>query len=286
MIPTFHTLIVFIASISVQITFAKSSTSSVDFYYGAELMEQPGGDDFKDRLHEVLKRAHYPNDLDYDELNSSCESGPSRCYQHSPVTYRKAREHLFGHLHLQTIGSNEYAIQSIYCLDVLTNDDFPSDKALGPMKIPDNTILNAEHSWPQSRFTKNFPEGTQKADLHHLFPALNNLNSIRGNHPFGTVETEKNALCENTKFGTSTNGTTVFEPPMASRGNIARALFYFSVRYRTTIDPLQESELRQWHELDPIDLDEVTRANEIFKIQKVRNPFIDHPEWVNEISDF
>lgn len=267
---------------------AKSVTTQTDFYYGADLIEDSTDTDFKNRLHAVLKGSHSPNTMDFDSIGDSCNSdNRTQCFVHKPLTYKQAREHLFGSLHLQKTNDGEYYIRTIYCLQVMTNADFPHGQGIGPNQIPDNKILNVEHSWPQSKFTKSFPEGTQKADLHHLFPALSHVNSIRGNHPFGTVQTETKDVCENAKFGESPDvDEPIFEPPMESKGNIARALFYFSVRYKREIDPVQESELRQWHELDPVDFDEISRSNAIFDIQKVRNPFIDHPEWTNRVEDF
>jgi Endonuclease I len=38
--------------------------------------------------------------------------------------------------------------------------------------------------------------------------------------------------------------------------------------------------LLKWHKSDPLDNWESNRNEKIFKIQKNRNPFIDHPEYV------
>ena len=43
------------------------------------------------------------------------------------------------------------------------------------------------------------------------------------------------------------------------------------------------SVLLKWHEQDPVDEFELNRNNIIQKWQGNRNPFIDHPEWVNLI---
>ena len=49
---------------------------------------------------------------------------------------------------------------------------------------------------------------------------------------------------------------------------------------------LQEEYLRRWNHLDPVDEEEIARNNAIAKIQGNRNPFIDHPEYADVISNF
>jgi hypothetical protein len=45
------------------------------------------------------------------------------------------------------------------------------------------------------------------------------------------------------------------------------------------------SKLRRWHEQDPVDERELRRNEAIFGMQENRNPFVDHPEWVDVIYD-
>ena len=47
----------------------------------------------------------------------------------------------------------------------------------------DNT-LNCEHVWPQSLYSGSEP---MKSDMHHLRPCKDNVNSSRGNKPFGEI---------------------------------------------------------------------------------------------------
>jgi endonuclease I len=75
-------------------------------------------------------------------------------------------------------------------------------------------------------------------------------------------------------------------PPAAHRGNVARAMFYFSIRYNHKLDSAQESALKQWHKADPVDACEKKRNEGICKLQGNRNPFIDRPDFVDKISDF
>ena len=40
----------------------------------------------------------------------------------------------------------------------------------------------------------------------------------------------------------------------------------------------------EWHKLDPVDDIEMNRNNVVFASkQNNRNPFVDHPEWVDKI---
>jgi endonuclease I len=41
-----------------------------------------------------------------------------------------------------------------------------------------------------------------------------------------------------------------------------------------------------WHESDPVDQEELERNQMVFEIQGNRNPFIDQPNLVSQISDF
>ena len=84
------------------------------------------------------------------------------------------------------------------------------------------------------------------------------------------------------------------------KGDIARSYFYLSVAYmdewtccdeaatdKWNIKPWAESELREWHELDPVDDSEIARNEDIFtEWQHNRNPFIDYPDLVYQIADF
>lgn len=261
------------------------SSQTADHYYGMPAEELLLTDDLKAELHQILSSSHITAEGKFDKIKRSCDSSQSQCFSHRRLSYREAREYLFGQLHLEQSSSGQFSVRTTYCNEVVTNDQLPSDQ-LGPFKIPSPNILNTEHSWPQSLFTTKFPKSYQKSDLHALFPVRSRVNSTRGNRSFGKVLEETTGTCSQAKFGKNKKNTTVFEPSFVSKGNVARAIFYFSSRYNIRVDPIQESILRLWHELDPVDFEEIKRHEAIFEIQNVRNPFIDHPEWVNEIADF
>jgi endonuclease I len=216
-----------------------------------------------------------------DKVGASCDTASLGCYQHSSLGYGAARKVLMGQLHLKG-SAGQYAVKDVYCERDFTSSD------IGPGRVPNDTMINTEHTWPQSRFNRSMGKDVQKSDLHHLFPSDTEMNSVRGNHKFGDVAVPDKALkCSTVKIGTAAGGSEqIFEPPVAHKGNVARALFYFSIRYHLAIDPREEAFLKAWNRLDPVDQAERDRNDAIQKVQGNRNPFIDYPELVSEISDF
>lgn len=257
-------------------------------YYGHSHFLKMEDQQLKDELFYILSNSHISHDGEADEITEQqCAQQDDHCYKFKRLSYRKARQYLFGYLDLEE-GPDGFELTSIYCRKRLTNDDFPNSENLGPMKIPKSTIVNTEHSWPQSKFSTQFPKSLQKTDLHALFSTLSRVNSTRGNHPFGVVtEDEPREVCDRAQMGENEDSNKkVFEPAEESKGNIARALFYFSTRYQIKIDAHQEKHLRRWHRMDPVDFAERNRHQEIYGIQYTRNPFVDYPHLVGKISDF
>ena len=238
----------------------------------------------KKALFQILSQTHIINDGGPDTLGENCPAGRT-CYRHQSLGYATARRYLFGRLHLRQLESG-YAIRDEYCQRVITTQDFTSQPP-GPGQIPDPTVLNAEHTWPQSRFSSRFSRDLQKSDLHILYPVASRANSSRGNDEFGNVVSVLSQPCLESKRGYGPQGNKViFEVPPVHRGNVARAVFYFSIRYDLRISASEEDSLKAWHREDPVDADELSRNAAIHDLQKIRNPFIDHPELVELISDF
>lgn len=136
--------------------------------------------------------------------------------------------------------------------------------------------FNCEHTWPQSLFSSREPE---RADIHHLFPTDGTANSQRSNLPFGNVTSSTWSV------GGSKRGNGVFEVRPEHKGNTARAMFYFAIRYGNLGNFLgqQENNLRTWSENDLPDTDERDRNDAIEAVQNNRNPFVDHPEFLERI---
>lgn len=272
-----------------------AQTSKVIPYYGAEFYSDLGagasGDALIQRIKTVLRSYHQTQANDLDKIVASCDGSQGKCYSHHAIGYNAARVWLMGGYYLKQDGSN-YAVWDVYCNDYKDRGDFKGN-APAPGTIPNNTVVNVEHTWPQSRFTRKFPDDVQKSDLHHLFPADSKLNSIRGNNWFGEVTKDtvdlSNNGCPNSgsRYGVgSAGGEEIFEPPTAHKGHVARALFYFALRYDLHIDQEEEAILKKWNRENPVDEDEARRNNEIFKAQGNRNPFVDYPELADKIADF
>jgi hypothetical protein len=150
---------------------------------------------------------------------------------------------------------------------------------------------NTEHTYAQSWFSSS-ESSIKKADIHHLFPSNSTVNSSRGNLPFDVVSNHSSADVYYTTTpwqsyrGDNFGGYTVFEPCNHSKGDIARALLYFNTRYN---DPLTQQNVNMipicvaWNTQDPPDAVEIARNQAIYEFLGNRNPFVDHPEFVNRI---
>jgi len=246
--------------------------------------------EMKKMVQEVLTKAHLEREGKADTLVDKCQEGQI-CNKRRILQYSEARAYLFGKLHLHK-DNHGYYIKDVYCNKTFDSHT-PHIKDVGPMRIPNADVLNCEHTWPQSRFSTTFSAEEQKSDLHHLFPSENTANSIRGNYQFGEVsEPAEVNLCDTSTFGVYQSRKSrdftafFFAPPMEHRGNVARALFYFSIKYDLRISPDEEFYLRKWHIQDPVDDEELQRNDEIYEIQFNRNPFIDYPFIVDLINDF
>jgi Endonuclease I len=158
---------------------------------------------------------------------------------------------------------------------------------------------NREHLWAQS-WSNN--DGTNKTDLHHVYPTDGYVNNRRGNYAFGEVSGASWTSSNGSKLGNNKisgfNGT-VFEPIDEYKGDVARALLYVSVRYyqednswgssdmtnKSVIKDWALNMLLRWHEEDPVDDKEISRNNAVYNIQGNRNPFVDYPEFADRIWD-
>ncbi|WET50081.1 endonuclease [Chryseobacterium indologenes] len=180
---------------------------------------------------------------------------------------------------------------------------------------------NREHMMPQSTFSTSskISDYPMYSDLNFIIPADARINQLRNNYPYGIAGT--------TNYYTFTNSSKiskaaipnypytgrVYEPIDEFKGDVARTLLYFAVRYEgklgsfntaystsATITPATDqcpldgteeraidlpyvAMLKQWSAMDPVSQREIDRNNAIYSIQKNRNPFIDHPEWIDMI---
>lgn len=169
----------------------------------------------------------------------------------------------------------------------------------------ENQCYNREHSFPQSWFDKSSP---MVSDMFHIYPTDGYVNAMRSNYPFGEVGTPSRTSQNGSKLGPSNYpgySGTVFEPLDEYKGDFARTYFYMATRYENLIaswknngslgeivDGTSFPVYKQWvinmfidwHNADPVSPKEIERNNDIFaNYQHNRNPFIDHPEFVNQI---
>lgn len=254
-------------------------------YYGQDFFAaRPSDAALKTALFQILSLPHHRTAGDFDRISPQCQA--PGCAAHFAIGYSKAREFLMGDFYLVR-GAGGFGVKDVYCERVAEAAEFRGVKP-APHVVPDATVVNTEHTWPQSKFVRQFPQDLQKSDLHHLFPTDSEVNADRSSYDFGNVKANAKALkCAAAKLGLPAAGSrTVFEPPLSHKGNVARALFYFSVRYQAPLEPAQEAALREWHQLDPVDAEEKSRNDRIHQLQRNRNPFVDYPELVGRIRDF
>lgn len=149
-----------------------------------------------------------------------------------------------------------------------------------------NQGFDTEHTWPQSFF--NYAE-PMRSDLYHLYPTLSTANNARSNYHFGIVVSNITWQQGGSKRGYDYQNEIVFEPRDVHKGNVARSIFYFAVRFGNQgvyLAQKEENVLRLWNWTDTVDQKERTRNQRIKSFQNIYNPFIDHPEFVDRIRSF
>jgi len=259
-------------------------------FYPADFASQAEKNLLKDEalkaaLNKILTTNHLRSNSQEADTLGCPTAGSGNCYNQIVLGYDGARKIMFGKLFLKQDGNGNY-ITDVYC-----QKRFGPEAGVAPGSIPNGVKINCEHTWPQSKFTNSYPIEMQKSDLHHIFPSDSKANSIRGNDDFVNVGDDNGVLasddCTTSKFGSSNvSSNDGFEPPLTHKGNVARALFYFSVHYKMPLGKAQEEVLRRWNDLDPVDQEEIDRNNAIYAVQGNRNPFIDFPGLANNINKF
>ncbi|QRM89894.1 T9SS type A sorting domain-containing protein [Lacinutrix sp. WUR7] len=193
-----------------------------------------------------------------------------------------------------------------------TNGGSAPGQACGSYSI-ESDCYNREHLFPQGFFDSKNP---MRGDIHHVIPTDGRVNGFRNNYPFGNVGTNlvsqsniSNPTRNGSKLGNSISpgySGTVFEPIDEFKGDIARMLLYFAVRYEdnwndsgwsshtVANNPLNGTSnqfyetwyvnlLYSWHLQDGVSQREIDRNNAAYAYQGNANPFINHPEYVQAI---
>lgn len=147
---------------------------------------------------------------------------------------------------------------------------------------------NREHVWPQSLSGGLYGKDGGGCDALHIRPTYEKTNSTRGNLKFGDCPNGTVKIYNGIEFAKTEGG--YFEPLDSIKGDCARIVFYMWTVYfaerNTPITNVAESikTMIEWHKADPVDACEILRNNKVeSSVQKNRNPFVDHPEWVDTI---
>ena len=196
-------------------------------------------------------------------------------------SYDRARREIF-----QVIDDDNGGVRCVY-----TDRWFPVDS------YPPNgwADVNTEHSWPQSVGADSDP---QQCDIHHLFPSDTYVNGIRGNLPFDEVasvdrDSDSDGSWNGSKLGDTSSGELVFEPRDAHKGNVARAMLYFWVRYEDTLTSSAAADFasdrlstyQSWNTLDAVDDAERARTAAIAEYEGHANPFVVCPGLVDRFIE-
>ncbi|MGS0747485.1 endonuclease [Halpernia sp. GG3] len=159
---------------------------------------------------------------------------------------------------------------------------------------------NREHVVPQSFFNSASP---MVSDINFIRPTDGKVNGMRSNYPYGIVSAPSFLSKNGTKVGPNTTSGysgSVCEPIDEFKGDIARMIFYFVTRYEDKLSGFssggmlgntaypglttwERDILLTWASQDPVSPSEIERNNAVYVFQKNRNPYIDHPEWVQQI---
>jgi endonuclease I len=182
---------------------------------------------------------------------------------------------------------------------------FVEDQDQGSGGNTEGDVFNREHSMPRSWFGGQVDP--MNTDLFHIWPADKWVNAQRADYPYGEVNNPSWTSLNGGKLGTNAAAGytgTAFEPIDAYKGDVARGFLYMITRYQDQIESWTYnanglamldnqkypgykswviSMLMQWHINDPVSQKEILRNQAIYQIQGNRNPFIDHPEFVERI---
>ncbi len=172
----------------------------------------------------------------------------------------------------------------------------------------EGSCYNREHSFPKSWFNDANP---MYSDAFHIYPTDGKVNGQRSNYPYGEVDNPTWTSLNGCKLGPCSypgyTGT-VFEPIDEFKGDLARTYFYMATCYENEIASWESNSsnsdavlngtsfpcfeswflnmLLEWNAQDPVSQREIDRNNAIYYgdngnyAQGNRNPYIDHPEWV------
>lgn len=152
--------------------------------------------------------------------------------------------------------------------------------------------MNIEHSFPKSWWGGATVQAYK--DLYNLMPCKKEINTTKNNFPMGKVVSGDKGNGW-TKVGEGTDGKKYWEPADPWKGDFARGYMYMATAYQDynwkgeqALQILQQGAYPtlkewayklyiQWAKADKPDALEIKRNNDVAKIQKNRNPYVDFP---------
>ena len=192
-----------------------------------------------------------------------------------------------------------------------SNASLPKTAFVGAEGTGNATSWNREHVWPRNDGVGD--NGPDFSDLHHLFPAQVNVNSLRSSRRFAVITGTRVADPFAPESAADTldfaNNNASFEPLDRDKGIVARAMLYMMTRYDgsdalTTdlvlvnnpvfagSDQGVRDTLLAWNRAYPPTDYERARNNAIYAGVKIgsttyaqgnRNPFTDFPQFADAI---
>lgn len=171
-------------------------------------------------------------------------------------------------------------------------------------------LFNKEHSIPKSWWGKT--KSNQGCDVYIVVPTDGYVNNRRSNFCFGEVDKNniKYASANNycllgkSKLSSYPGQENVFEPNDEWKGDFARIYFYALTKWKNSenwtdgngkyffsgslnknmgLTDYAVNLLLSWNELDPVSEYERKKNDAAYTLQGNRNPYVDHPEYVEAI---
>ncbi len=193
---------------------------------------------------------------------------------------------------LDAVPGNTNLVRLVYSTGVLPASSFST-----------TTGWNREHLWPNSYGLDDVEPAF--SDLHNLRACDANVNSSRNNKWYDLSSAAEGGIRApaHAEAPECTADSNSWQPPVAQRGDIARALFYMAIRYEggfagePDLELVEDvaristsgtvmgrlSTLLNWNREDPPDAAERARDDAVGRIQGNRNPFVADPGLANAI---
>ena len=133
--------------------------------------------------------------------------------------------------------------------------------------------------WQQSKGGRKSCAKTDTAfrsfegDMHNLFPAVGEVNGDRSNYRFGLLASRASDQYGECSMKVEFKRR-IAEPPVGSRGTIARAYFYMSDKHGLQLSAEQRNLFITWDAQHPPTKSECRIHEKVSKVQGDRNPYI------------